>query len=39
MYTIFYDMTSFIYIYIPKLSSVQNKCGSFCMDRTTFRDP
>ena len=25
-------------IYIPLLSSVQNKCGSLCMNRTTFRD-
>ena len=25
-------------IYIRHLSSVQNKCGPFCMTRTTFRD-
>ena len=27
-----------LYIYICPLNSVQNKCDSFCMNRTTFRD-
>jgi len=27
-----------IIFYIRPLSSVHNKCGSFCMNRTTFRD-
>ena len=36
-----YEMVServLYYIYMCLLSSVQYKCGSFCMNRTTFRD-
>jgi len=29
----------YINIYIRPLNSVQINCGSFCMNRTTFRDP